>query len=255
MRKMDIKRLLYLQFSLLAVFVGLLGMAAFGLLIFDFQMPGTFRAIYLYRQGMVVNLLLLILFGLQHSLMARPFFKAMISRFFPAELERSGYVMASGFCLFLIAVLWTPSEPPIYDLREGPWRWPLHLLALSGLPFAFGAAQAIDALDLIGIRSMLNLAQGKPFRPEPFKLNWAYKLVRHPIYFGLLPLFWISPVMTHDHLFFAELMTAYLLIGIQFEEAGLVRQFGQTYRNYQAEVPMLIPIPLRRWFAKARKND
>jgi protein-S-isoprenylcysteine O-methyltransferase Ste14 len=186
--------------------------------------------------------------------MARPFFKAMMRRFFPGELERSAYVMFSGFCLFLIAILWTPSEPPIYDLREGPWRWPLHLLAFSGLPFAFGALQAIDALDLIGIRSLLNLARNKPAQPEPFKLNWAYKLVRHPIYFALLPLFWVSPVMTHDHLFFAELMTAYLLIGIQFEEAGLVREFGDTYRAYQQQVPMLVPIPLRAWLSRIRKS-
>ena len=241
MGPLDLRKILFLQFALLSVMVGLLGMAAFGLMLWDFQFPGTFKAWYLFKGGMPLNLVLLIAFGLQHSIMARKGFKQFIARFMPADLERSFYVMMSGFVLFSLALLWSPSDPPLYDLRGTVGGYALLVLGLSGLIVMALASAAIDAWDLIGIRSVMRIWKGKAPVQEPLKTPHIYKIVRHPLYLAMLMLFWFSPAMTHDHLFFAEVMTAYLLIGIQFEERDLVRQYGDAYRAYQSAVPMLIP--------------
>lgn len=241
MRPVDLRKILFLQFALLSVMVGLLGMAAFGLMLWDFQFPGTFKAWYLFRGGMPLNLTLLLGFGLQHSIMARQGFKLAIARLMPVPLERSFYVMMSGFVLFCLALLWSPSDPPLYDLRGTLPGYVLMALGLSGAGVLALASTATDALDLIGIRSVMRFWTSQPPLKEPLKVLHLYKVVRHPLYLGMLMLFWFTPAMTHDHLFFAEVMTAYLLIGIQFEERDLLRQFGDAYRAYQATVPMLIP--------------
>lgn len=240
------RKLLFLQFAVFAVVVAALGIAAFCLLLWDFQFPGTFRSQSLVRGGMSLNLLLLLSFGLQHSLMARKVFKRAFARLIPPELERSFYVLASGFMLFTLALLWSPMSPPLYDLRGS---WPGYLLqggALVGLVVMALALTAQDAWDLVGVRSVLHILRGHLPQPQPFRTPSLYRYVRHPLYLGMLLLFWLSPVMTHDHLFFAEVMTAYVLVGIQFEERDLLATHGDAYRHYQARVPMLIPFPRRR---------
>ena len=235
------KKLLYLQFTITSVLVAVLGMAGFAILLIDFQAPGTFKAFYVFRGGMPLNFLLLLLFGFQHSIMARRSFKNAMKRFFPIELERSVYVMASGFVLMVMAALWSPSHPPLYDLR-GEWSgYLLSGLAFLGIPILFIAGQAFDVWDLFGVRSVLRILQNQKPELEPLKTPKIYRMVRHPLYLGMLFIFWFTPAMTHDHLFFAEVMTAYILLGIQFEEADLVRNYGESYRKYQREVPMLLP--------------
>lgn len=246
MRRLDFRKLLFLQYAVFAVVVGTMGALAFGLMLWDFQIPGTFKSWYLFQGGMPLNLVLLICFGLQHSLMARRGFKQALARYMPVELERSFYVMVSGFVLFALSLLWSPSDPPLYDVR-GTWLGhALHGMAALGLPVMALALVAHDPLDLIGLRAVALIWQGRRPAPLPLRTPHVYRVVRHPLYLGMLLLFWFSPAMTHDHLFFAEVMTAYLLIGIQFEEADLLRQHGEAYRRYQAEVPMLLPLPWRR---------
>ena len=230
------------QFAVFAVFTALIGMAAFGILLLDFQFPGLFKVWAAPSDEMALNLVLMVLFGLQHSLMARPAFKRVIVVLFPPELERSFYVLMSGFMLLLLAGLWVPTSPPLYDLRGGVWEWPLHLLALGGILVTGYAGMALGGLELLGVRALVQIAKGQPVGDQlPFRVPGLYKWVRHPIYFGLLLCFWATPAMTHDHLLFAEVMTAYILVGAVMEERGLVRQFGDQYRAYQRQVPMLIP--------------
>jgi protein-S-isoprenylcysteine O-methyltransferase Ste14 len=119
--------------------------------------------------------------------------------------------------------------------------------AASGIVVILASALAFDALDLLGIRSVIRILRDQPPVREPLKTPFVYRIVRHPLYLGLLLLFWLTPAMTHDHLFFAEVMTAYILIGIWFEERDLVATYGDAYRKYQKEVPMLLP------FVKWRK--
>lgn len=235
------RKILFLQFSVFAVIIGLLGMAAFGLLLWDFQFPETFKEYYLFRGGMPLNLVLLVSFGVQHSLMARKSFKRILIRLMPAELERSFYVMVSGFVLFSLSLLWSPLSPPLYDLSGTVGGYFLHAGAFLGIVVIAWAGLAMDGLDLIGVRSVIRILRDQPPQPELLSIPRPYRLVRHPLYLGMLLVFWLSPVMTHDHLFFAEVMTAYILIGIHFEERDLVGRFGDAYRRYQAEVPMIIP--------------
>jgi methanethiol S-methyltransferase len=242
------QRFVLVQFAAFAVLIGLLGMAAFGLLLWDFQDPGSFKVWGLVPGDMGLNLALLLLFGVQHSVMARPWFKRQWTRLVPSDLERSLYVMFSGVMLLLIAGLWTPTDPPLYDLRGTAWQWPLHLVAGLGGVVILVAAIGQGGLDLIGVDALRRMVQGKPVHVErPFATPHIYRLVRHPLYFGMLLLFWATPAMTHDHLLFAEVMTAYLLVGAAFEEGGLIRRYGDVYRAYRREVPMLIPW---RWWRR-----
>jgi methanethiol S-methyltransferase len=242
---MGMRKLLFLQFAVFGVMVAALGSAAFGLLLWDFQFPGTFKDYSLVNGGMPLNLVLLLLFGLQHSLMARQGFKRVLIRLISLQLERSFYVLITGFILFALVLLWSPMTPPLYDLRGTPAGWLLHGGAVLGAVIVVWSLAAMGGLDLLGIRSVLNILRDQLPSKQAFQTPSIYKVVRHPLYLGLLLLFWFTPAMTHDHLFFAEVMTAYILIGIYFEERDLVETYGETYRNYQARVPMIIPF--LRW--------
>jgi protein-S-isoprenylcysteine O-methyltransferase Ste14 len=242
MPRPDFRRLVYLQFAAFAVMVGAMGMAGFALMLWDFQFPGTFKGWYVFRGGMPQNLILLLSFGLQHSLMARRGFKQRLSRWIPTALERSFYVMLSGFVLFALSLLWSPSTPPLYDLGGTIGGYCLRAGGVLGLVIIGISALEMDAWDLIGVRALIHIWSGKQPEIAPFKRPMAYRWVRHPMYLGMLLLFWCTPTMTHDHLFFAEVMTAYILIGIQVEERDLVRLYGDDYRSYQRDVPMLLPL-------------
>lgn len=241
MLRLDIRKILFLQFAIFGVLVSAFGLAAFGLMLIDFQFPGTFKEWYLFRGGMPLNLGLLIGFGVQHSLMARQWFKQAITRFIPAPLERSFYVMLSGFVLFTMSILWSPTDPPLYDLWGTLGGYLLMGMALLGIVVMGLALRAVDPFDLVGIRSVQRIWKGQQMVQEPFNVTWIYRQVRHPLYLGMLLLFWFTPTMTHDHLFFAEVMSAYILLGIQFEERDLAAKYGNAYLTYQKNVPMLIP--------------
>jgi methanethiol S-methyltransferase len=235
------RKILFLQFSVFAVMVAVLGVAAFGLLLWDFQFPGTFKPYTWIRGGMPLNLVLLLVFGLQHSFMARRGFKQMLVRWIPVELERSFYVILSGFVLFALVLLWSPMAPPLYDVRGSVLGYVLHGGAALGVVVIMGALVSMDGWDLIGVRSVISILRDRMPEPMPFRTPFLYRVVRHPLYLGMLMMFWFTPAMTHDHLFFAEVMTAYILIGIWFEERDLVVRYGDVYRTYQQQVPMLVP--------------
>lgn len=242
------RKFLLFSFGLFAVLVAIQGLAAFGLLMWDFMYPGTFKEWYIFRGGMPLNLILLLIFGLQHSLMAREGWKKIVRKLFPVELERSTYVLFSGFTIFLLAALWSPSAPPLYDLHGTVWGFGLMGVAGLGVVIILISLITMDGLELLGIRSLVRILKGVGERKPVFRTPFPYNIVRHPLYLGMLMLFWATPAMTHDHLFFAEVMTAYVLLGIWFEERDMLRTFGEEYANYRARVPMLIP------FTKWRKG-
>lgn len=253
-RNNPLNKIVLAGFAATAVFVGLLGMAAFGILMLDFQWPGLFKVWFVPRDNMAGNMALLVVFGVQHSIMARKRVKEWMSRVVPPVLVRSLYVLLSGFVLLLIAGLWSPTSPPLYDLRGSVWGMMLCLGAFSGFAIILWAGLLLGGLELIGVEVLRQLVAPKADVAElAFATPGPYRIVRHPIYFGFLLMFWLTPAMTHDHLLFAEVMTAYLLLGAALEERDLEKRFGKPYREYQKKVPMLIPF--LRFPGGGRDND
>jgi protein-S-isoprenylcysteine O-methyltransferase Ste14 len=192
-------------------------------------------------QALLINALLLGLFAVQHSVMARPAFKRWWTRFVPKPVERSTYVLFSSLALIALFVHWQPIGGVIWDVQD-----PIGQAVLYGL-FAFGwglvlvATFLINHFDLFGLRQVWLYLRGKEYRPLNFGTPALYKIVRHPLYVGWFFAFWATPTMTVAHLFFALLTTVYILIAIRFEERDLVTEHGARYSEYRKQVPMLIP--------------
>jgi len=191
-------------------------------------------------QALLINLGLLGLFAVQHSLMARPFFKRWITRFIPQTMERSTYVLASSIALIGLFLFWEPMGGLVWDIQN-----PVAVaLVYAGYAFGFGlvllSTFLINHFDLFGLRQVwLNLRK-IPYSPLQFETPFVYRLVRHPLYLGWFFAFWCTPTMTMAHLVFAAATTAYILIAIQLEERDLIEAHPE-YRAYRERVPMIIP--------------
>lgn len=184
---------------------------------------------------------LLVLFGLQHSVMARAGFKAQLHRIVPPHLERSIYVIVSSLGLAVLIVFWQPI-PAILWQAESPL--PAHLLwALyaGGWLLVAASTYMINHYELFGLAQIWRHVRGLPAPADDFRTPGLYRYVRHPLYLGWLVVFWATPVMSAGHLLFAAGMSAYILIGMAYEERDLLRSFGAAYRDYRARVPALIP--------------
>ena len=203
-------------------------------------------------RALAINLGLLALFAVQHSLMARPWFKAWWTRIVPAPIERSTYVLFSSVALGLLFWLWQPMGGEVWSVENPALR-----VILIGL-FAFGWALVlvctflINHFDLFGLRQVWLQLVGRPYTGLGFATPGPYKLVRHPLYVGWLFAFWMTPTMTVAHLVFAIMTTAYILIAIQFEERDLVREHGAHYEDYRGRIPMLLPFARRRRAEEAK---
>ena len=184
---------------------------------------------------------LLTLFAVQHSVMARKWFKQWWTRIVPQPIERSTYVLFSSVALILLFALWRPLGGVVWSVEDATGR-----LVLRGL-FAFGwtlvlvSTFLINHFDLFGLRQVWRYLLGQPCNTLRFATPGPYRLVRHPLYVGWLFAFWMTPVMTFAHLLFSIATTAYILLAIQFEERDLVREHGETYEEYRRSVPMLFP--------------
>ncbi len=189
------------------------------------------------------NLLWIGLFGIQHSVMARPSFKAWWTRLIPKPAERSTYVLIASLLLIALFRFWEPIPRVIWDLGGSPLGFLLSALFWFGWALVLFSTYLINHFDLFGLRQVYLYWRGEAYKPVPFKITVLYRYTRHPLMLGFLVAFWAAPLMTVGHLLFAVGMTAYILIGIYFEERNLLESFGDTYRRYQAETPMLAPFP------------
>ncbi len=196
-----------------------------------------------WPQALVVDVALIALFGVQHSVMARPAFKRAWQRVLPAPLERSVYVLLSSACLLLLFWWWRPLPAPVWDASSTSIGGALAALYWLGWGLVVASTFLIDHFDLFGLRQVTLFLRGVEYTPPPFHQPLVYRFVRHPLMLSTLIAFWATPRMSVGHLVFAAGMTLYVFIGIAFEEGDLLAAHGEPYAKYRAQVAMLVP----RW--------
>jgi methanethiol S-methyltransferase len=194
--------------------------------------------------ALAVDLALLALFALQHSVMARPGFKRLWMRLVPEPIERSTYVLAASLCLVLLLWQWRPMPRIVWSV-SGTAALALSALFWLGWLIQLASTFMVSHFDLFGLRQVSANLRGRHNAPIVFVTPLFYRLVRHPLYVGFLLAFWAAPVMTVGHLVFALATTIYILVAVRIEERDLVEAFGETYRRYQRTTPMLVPFAKR----------
>ena len=197
--------------------------------------------------ALVIDLVLLSLFAVQHSGMARPAFKRWWTKFVPQPIERSTYVLVSSLALALLFWQWRPLSPLIWNVENETVRAALYGVSALGWLMVLSGTFLINHFDLFGLRQVWFHARGRQAMDEPFVTRAFYRIVRHPLMLGFLIAFWATPTMSVGHLLFALVTTGYIVIAVKFlEERDLVALYGDTYRDYQRRVPMLLPWTKRR---------
>lgn len=191
--------------------------------------------------ALVINLGLISLFGLQHSIMARPRFKKWLSEFIPEAAERSTFMMATAVVVFSLCFLWQPMPAVIWQAENTVLYYSLFITGLSGWTLVFYSTFLINHFDLFGLRQVWLYFRGKEYTHLPFQLNSLYRYVRHPIMTGVFIGIWFSPVMTVGHLLFSLGMSIYIMIGVYHEEKDLITLFGNRYLSYIRSTNKFIP--------------
>jgi protein-S-isoprenylcysteine O-methyltransferase Ste14 len=194
------------------------------------------------RPAAVIDALLLSLFAAQHTVMARPWFKRRWARAVPAPAERTTFVLSATLVLALLYWQWRPINTVVWHMT-GPAAGVLLAVNVGGWALIIGSTFMVSHADLFGLRQAYLNARHGTYTPPAFSRRGLYRVVRHPLMAGFVIVFWAAPKLTAGHLLFATAATAYILVGIRFEEHDLAQQFGQTYHLYRASVPALFPIP------------
>ena len=190
--------------------------------------------------AVLVDLGLLALFAVQHSVMARPAFKRWWTRLIPESAERSTYILFSSLALILLFYFWQPLGGIVWDVDSTAGAYTLYGLYAAGWLLLFYVTFLINHFDLFGLRQVWLQLRGRAYMPVSFRTPWLYRQVRHPLYLGWLMLIWATPTMTVAHLLFAVMTTVYILVAIQFEERDLVDGHPE-YAEYRKQVPMIVP--------------
>lgn len=191
--------------------------------------------------AVAVNVGLLVLFGVQHSAMARRAFKAWWTQWIPPAAERSTYVLAAGLSLALVVWLWQPVGGEVWSLRHPALRVALWGLFAAGWLYLLAATYVTNHYDLFGLRQAWLHLRAQPYTPVPFVRNWMYRYSRHPMMAGILVGVWATPKMDGDHFMLAAGFSIYVAIGVALEERELSRHFGDSYRRYREQVGALLP--------------
>jgi methanethiol S-methyltransferase len=193
--------------------------------------------------AIATDFLLLLLFAIQHSVMARPAFKRWWTRFVPLPVERATYVLFSSLALAFLFWKWRPIPGTVWSVSSPAGSAILQVIFWLGWAIVLVSTFLIDHFEFFGLSQVYARLRGQVRPPPVFKSPLFYNWVRHPLYLGFLLAFWATPVMSAGHLLFASAATGYILIGIHLEERDLVSLFGDRYRRYRQQVPMLVPLP------------
>jgi methanethiol S-methyltransferase len=192
-------------------------------------------------EALIVNLSLMTLFALQHSIMARKQFKAWWIRLVPKSVERSTYVLFSSLALVLLFWQWRPMTGVVWSIEHPQLAMSVIGLSLVGWLLVLSSTFLINHFELFGLLQVANNLAGKPMPVPRFRTPLFYRFVRHPIYLGFIIAFWAAPIMTVGHLLFAAVTTAYIVFGIMLEERDMIDLFGEEYTTYKKRVSMLMP--------------
>ena len=192
-------------------------------------------------EALFVNIVLMSVFALQHSVMARPQFKQWWTRFVPASIERSTYVLLSNLALILLIWQWRPIPDVVWRVEDPRIAAAVMGVSFAGWLIALTSTFLINHFELFGLRQVASHLTGAAMPAPRFRTPLYYKFVRHPLYLGFIIAFWAAPVMTMGHLLFAATTTAYIFVGILLEERDLTALFGEDYRRYKRQVSMLAP--------------
>jgi protein-S-isoprenylcysteine O-methyltransferase Ste14 len=206
-------------------------------------------------ESLLIDAGLLGLFAIQHSIMARQWFKRAWTRIVPEPVERSTYVLLSSLLLLLLFRQWRPIGGVIWNVENPSGRLVLYAIFAAGWLTVLVSTFLINHFDLFGLRQVYLYLIGRPYSAIGFRTPGPYRLVRHPLYLGWLMAFWATPTMTAAHLVFAIATTGYILIAIQFEERDMLRFYGNAYRNYRQQIPMIIPLRLRSRKSQSMATD
>lgn len=193
--------------------------------------------------ALAINLFWLSLFGVQHTVMARPKFKEWWTKIVPQPIERSTYVLISTLLIIGLFWQWRPIDIPIWDFQGTAMGAVMLGLYALGWLILFAATYMIDHFDLFGLKQVYFNFIEKTLSPPQFHVRFLYKLCRHPLMLGWIITFWATPYMSAGHALFAAVWTGYILIALIYEERDLVRYHGEDYKAYQQSVPKLIPLP------------
>ena len=192
-------------------------------------------------EALIVNLLLMTLFAVQHSVMARRQFKDWWTQYVPKSVERSTYVLVSSLALALLCWQWRPMPAVLWQIDNPQIAMAVMVLSFVGFLVLLSSTFLINHFELFGLHQVANNLAGRPMPAPRFRTPLYYQFVRHPIYLGFIIAFWAAPTMTVGHLLFAAVTTAYIVVGASLEERDLVEMFGDDYRRYRERVSMLIP--------------
>jgi protein-S-isoprenylcysteine O-methyltransferase Ste14 len=191
--------------------------------------------------ALAINLALMSLFAVQHSVMARKGFKQWWTRFIPKPVERSTYVLLASLALLLLFWQWRPMPAIVWHVEEPEMAATIATLSFGGWVLVFTSTFLINHFELFGLHQVANNLAGRPMPAPVFRTPFLYNFVRHPIYLGFIIAFWAAPTMSVGHIMFAAVATAYIFVGILLEERDLIDVFGDEYRRYKQRVSMLLP--------------